>query len=180
MPTADLTRYIEAALEFGATNAKIIDPATVVTDPWVRWKCQFGCGGYGRSHCCPPSTPDDRDTRRLLDSYRRSILFHLIAPLQRGRTQLCRDYLANLVELESTVFKDGFYKALVILAGPCRWCEACATVRGEPCTFGHRARPSMEACGIDVFQTARNHGLPIETLREKSETQNLYSVLLVD
>ena len=38
----------------------------------------------------------------------------------------------------------------------------------------------MEACGIDVFQTARNNGFFIETLREKTETQNLYCIILVD
>lgn len=180
MMKADLTQYIEVAKAFGATAGKIIDPATVVTAPWVRWKCRYGCDGYGRSHCCPPDTPDDRETRRLLDAYRRALLFHLEAPRQPGRTQLCRDYFASLVELEGTVFKDGFHKALVLLAGPCRLCAACAKGEGGPCTFGHKARPSLEACGIDVFETARSHGFPIQTLREKSETQNLYSLLLVD
>jgi predicted metal-binding protein len=82
--------------------------------------------------------------------------------------------------LEGTAFKDGHYKALVLLAGPCRWCAACARGRGESCTRGAQARPAMEACGIDVFQTARNNGFPIETLREKTETQNLYSLLSTD
>jgi len=38
----------------------------------------------------------------------------------------------------------------------------------------------MEACGIDVFQTARNNGFPIETLREEQETRNTYCLMLVD
>jgi hypothetical protein len=38
----------------------------------------------------------------------------------------------------------------------------------------------MEACGIDVFQTARNNGFFIRTLREKAEAQNIYCLLLVD
>jgi hypothetical protein len=38
----------------------------------------------------------------------------------------------------------------------------------------------MEACGIDVFQTARNHGLFISTLREKGDTNNEYCLMLVD
>jgi hypothetical protein len=38
----------------------------------------------------------------------------------------------------------------------------------------------MESCGIDVFQTARNNGFFIQTLKEKTETQNLYCLMLVD
>jgi len=38
----------------------------------------------------------------------------------------------------------------------------------------------MEACGIDVYQTVRNNGLFIQPLREKEETQNIYSLMLVD
>jgi hypothetical protein len=38
----------------------------------------------------------------------------------------------------------------------------------------------MESCGIDVYQTARNNGFPIQPLRHKGETQNLYCLMLVD
>jgi predicted metal-binding protein len=53
-------------------------------------------------------------------------------------------------------------------------------VEGIPCRFPAKTRPAMEACGIDVFQTARNNGFSITTLKEKSETQNLYCLMLVD
>jgi hypothetical protein len=38
----------------------------------------------------------------------------------------------------------------------------------------------MESCGIDVFQTVRNNGFTIETLKEKGETLNLFRMMLVD
>ncbi len=38
----------------------------------------------------------------------------------------------------------------------------------------------MEACGMDVFQTARNNGFFIEPLRERTETNNEYCLMLVD
>ena len=180
MKTSDLIEYIDAARAFGATDAKAINPKTVVTAPWVRWKCQFGCRGFGGSHCCPPNTPGDQETRRLLDSYQRAILFHLEAARKPDRGTMCKEYFANLIKLEGRVFKDGNYKTLVLLAGPCPWCAECAKTKGEPCTHGAKARPSMEACGIDVFQTARNNGFFIKTLSEKTETQNLYSLLLID
>jgi hypothetical protein len=38
----------------------------------------------------------------------------------------------------------------------------------------------MEGCGIDVYQTARNNGFPIRTLRERTETRNTYCLMMVD
>jgi len=85
-----------------------------------------------------------------------------------------------LTDLEGEMFKDGYYKAFVFLAGSCTLCKECAKLKGTPCAFGDRARPSMEGCGIDVYQTARNNGFFIETLREKTQTQNVYCLMLVD
>ena len=85
-----------------------------------------------------------------------------------------------LTDLEGEMFKDGYYKALLFLAGPCTLCKECGKLKGNSCEFGDRARPAMEACGIDVYQTARNNGFFIETLREKTETQNAYCLMLVD
>ena len=72
------------------------------------------------------------------------------------------------------------YKAFVFLAGPCNLCKECGKIKGTACLFGSKARPSMEACGMDVYQTARNNGFPIHPLRDKTETQNDYCLLLVD
>lgn len=116
----------------------------------------------------------------MLDSYQRAILFRLESPHKPGRSKKFKEYFAKLLELEGRIFKDGYYKALVLLAGPCSLCAECAKKKGNICNFGGRLRPSMEACGIDVFQTARNHGFFIKTLSEKTETQNVYCLMLID
>jgi predicted metal-binding protein len=67
-----------------------------------------------------------------------------------------------------------------MLSGPCLKCKPCAKSKGELCTFGMEARPSMEACGIDVYETARINGFPIQPLRHKDETQNIHCLMLVD
>jgi len=38
----------------------------------------------------------------------------------------------------------------------------------------------MEACGIDVFKTARDNGFPIEVVRTREEGSNRYGVILVE
>ncbi|MBA4395389.1 MAG: metal-binding protein, partial [Desulfobacca sp.] len=62
----------------------------------------------------------------------------------------------------------------------CGLCRECGKLKGTSCLFPYQARPSMEACGIDVYQTARNNGYPIQPLHERSETQNDYCLMLVD
>jgi predicted metal-binding protein len=66
---------VKAARDAGAMAAKVINPSTVETADWVRWKCQFGCGGWGRSLVCPPHTPTPDQTRKMLDEVRRAVLF---------------------------------------------------------------------------------------------------------
>ena len=179
MEESDLKKYCEKAIQEGATHAKVIHPSSVVTAPWVRFKCLYGCqyrSGYG----CPPETPTPEQTRAALDSYGRAILFHREAPRTKDRGEKNIKFFDMLVTMEGDLFKDGCYKAFVMLAGPCPLCKECGKNEGIPCRFPVRARPSMESCGIDVFQTVRNNGLFIQTLREKTETQNIYCLMLVD
>lgn len=179
MSGSDLDKYLQTALANGATDAKIIHPGTVVTAAWVRQKCLFGCP-YKNSHCCPPQTPAPDETRKVLDCYKRAILFHRESPRAPERGKKNMEFFDMLVKLEGDLFKDGYYKAFVYLAGPCALCKECAKVKNAPCIQPGKTRPSMESCGIDVFQTARNSGFFITTLREKTETQNLYCLMLVD
>jgi len=132
------------------------------------------------SHCCPPHSPTPDETRKVLDEYKRAILFHKVAPKTLDRTKQCLEFFEMLVQLEGTLFKDGYYKAFAYTAGPCMRCKEYAAARGTMCINRGETRPAMESCGIDVFQTAWNNGLPIQTLREKTETQNIYCLLLVD
>ena len=41
-------------------------------------------------------------------------------------------------------------------------------------------RFAMEACGIDVFATARAHGLEVHTLRVLGEERNHFGLILVE
>ena len=181
MKDPELEKYCARAVEQGVTEAKLIQPDSVVTAAWVRLKCQFGCPGFDLSYCCPPNTPTPEETRNIIDCYQRAILFHTIAPDSPERWEKIRKLFEMLTDLEGEMFKDGFYKAFIFLAGPCALCTSgCNKLKGEPCNFGLKARPCMESCGIDVYGTARNNDFPIQTLKEVTETQNLYCLMLVD
>ncbi len=164
----NLRRFVERARKLGAIEAKIIRAGSVITAPWVRMKCQFGCDGYNASPCCPPYTPTPAQMREVIDGYRRGLLVH------------CHDETHPtkiVIQLEREIFLSGFPKALGLGAGPCLLCRTC-----EPgvCRKPARARPSMEACGIDVFATARANRCAIDVVRNRSSEGNYYGLILID
>lgn len=162
-------QLIQQALDHGALGAKVIEPNTVETAEWVRWKCRFGCDGYGSSLVCPPHSPEPSETRILLDQYDRCILFE--APEGKAK--------AIAASLERELFLAGYYKAFGMGAGPCNLCrEPCAFDEG--CRNAHIARPSLEACGIDVYATVRKHGFPINVVVSRSDPQHYYGIVLID
>ena len=166
--------YCEEVLELGAGRAKVVDPRSVITAEWVRMKCQFGCSGFGKSRCCPPHSPAPDVTRKVVDSYQKAILVHRRLP----KGEKTRDFNQTLVKLEIKIFLDGYYKAWSMGSGPCRLCKECDLT--APCEHGLQARPSMEACGIDVFKTARNNGFPIEVVRTREDERNIFGLILVE
>lgn len=170
--------FCQQALERGADGAKAIDPGSVVTAEWVRLKCQFGCSGFGRSHCCPPYTPTPELTRRVIDSYQKAILLHRQIAEGSKRREETKRFNEMVIRLEIDIFLDGYYKALCMTSGPCRLCKECDLNR--PCQRGMDARPSMEACGVDVFQTARRNGFPIQVVKTQEDAQNIFGLILVE
>ena len=71
--------------------------------------------------------------------------------------------LVEIVEaVESAAFKRGMPFAAGLVGGSCVLCERCVGDKFlKACRHPFRARPSMEAVGIDVVKTAQNAGLPI-------------------
>jgi len=72
---------------------------------------------------------------------------------------------------------EGWHKAFAMATGPCELCRQCNLDGG--CAHPSLARPSMEACGIDVFQTARDAGFPIQVVTGLKAKPNFFSLLLV-
>ncbi len=169
MPKASpYASFIKKAVELGAEDAKIIDTGSIATAAWVRLKCQFGCGGYNSSFCCPPNTPAPEQTRKVIDCYSKAILVH---------TKRLGRITRIVVTLEREIYLSGFHKALGFGAGPCTVCKTCAE---EACIHPDRARPSMEACGIDVYATARANGYPVKVVKDRDTDANYYGVVLIE
>ena len=160
----------DRAVELGARESKIITVETVKTAAWVRYKCQFGCSGFAESLTCPPYSPTPDETRKILNSFQKAILIHC----QSGSRV---DISKVVIQIEKEAFLAGYYKALGMGAGPCRLCAECS-LKGD-CRHREKARPSMEACGIDVYSTARNNGFTIDTLNSAKCRADYFGIVLI-
>mgnify|MGYP000533675036 CR=1 FL=1 len=154
----------------GATGAKVVATKKVFTAEWVRLKCRYGCGGWGKRLTCPPYSPTPEETRRVLDEYESAVLIH--CPSGSGSMP------GEIVpKLEREAFLAGYYKAFGFASGPCGLCQRCSL---KACAHPAQARPAMEASGIDVFRTARAAGFPIEVVRAPDCSQNYYGLVLIE
>jgi predicted metal-binding protein len=163
----------DRAVKLGAKESKVIEVKTVKTAAWVRYKCQFGCSGFAECLTCPPYSPPPDETQKILNCFQKAILIHC----HKGSSRY-RDISKIVLEIEKEAFLTGYYKALGMGAGPCRLCAEC-NLTGE-CLHREKARPSMEACGIDVFCTARNNGYTIDTLGSTKCSADYFGIVLIE
>lgn len=170
--------YKARALKMGAEQALIIPAQAVVTRPWVRLKCQYGCGCYNRRLTCPPFSPTPDYTQKLLQGYKTGIFFTYSARSEKEEVRLRRRMRRSLARLEREIFLDGYYRAFGMAAGPCNLCRTCNIT--SPCKYPEIARPAMEACGIDVYQTAKNVGIQLRVVRTPDEPATYCCLILVE
>jgi predicted metal-binding protein len=172
-----LESFCQEARQMGVLDAVVVSPPRqVFTATWVRLRCQYGCSEYGQCLTCPPHSPTPETTRKMLDEFQSAILLH-------GADWKSVRHAART--LERTIFLAGYHKAFAFVCGPCWLCKTCAVAKRKrdstsACKHPDKARPAMEAAGIDVFATARAAGLPIEVVRSEESPQNYYALVLVE
>ena len=186
----DMERFREKALELGASAAEAIPASYVVVEERVRMKCLVPrCRALrdGGTPYCPPHTPEPDFMRKVFSQYRWAVLFKEdITPLadyiptseaQRRETrppserrQGFHEKTLDIVDwLESHAQSEGYDLALGFSGGSCKsnLCHGvpCAVFQNGSCRFPLRARPSMEAVGIDVFGLASKVGWDMYMIR---------------
>ena len=167
---ADLERYCQLALESGASEAVVIPADSVTVDERVRLKCVVPrCIRAGETPNCPPYAPDLDLVRRAFSRFSWAILFKCnVEPLEeyvpgRGTTKEEKRRVLSfhkkgsdvVFALERQAYKDGHSLAMGFGGGSCKdyLCHGviCQFLDSGRCRFPHRARPAMEAVGIDVI-----------------------------
>ncbi|MFX1518343.1 MAG: DUF2284 domain-containing protein [Promethearchaeota archaeon] len=165
------------------------------------------CDDCGVHLLCPPSpnVPSVDEMRELLAKYRYAMLIQLDYPISEELEELIRskdnvsaiyksqtfvneykpllDRNRNLMheiinKVEAKAFSMGFYFATGFSSGSCKLCDQCVTqLSGEACRHPFKARPSMEAVGVDTFKTAKNIGFELSPVKD---VIRLTGLVLVD
>ena len=162
------------------TSYQWIKSDDIVIAQWVRMKCFFGCDETGRP-ACPPHLPTIEACRELIREYRHILIFHFEKEVEYGDfpKKWAKRITKQLLNLEREIFLSGCHKAFLLNAFSCNLCAGCEA-DNESCRYPLLVRPSPEALGIDVFETARNCSYPIEVLTKDSTVMNRYAIILVD
>ena len=188
---ANLEVLCKLAKKLGASNAVFFDAKKIVVDERVRLKCRVPiCDDYGSNLMCPPNVMSVNEFREIVARYNYAVLIQVEAPIPAEMVKEIQkaDDVAALYrsdrfldsykksfnpakskmhrivhEVEAKAFALGYRFAAGFIAGSCRLCAQCVAVNSnEPCRHPFRARPSMEAVGIDAFKTAEHAGLPFD------------------
>jgi predicted metal-binding protein len=178
----DTREELEALLrKHGYTDYKWIEPRDIVVAQWVRMKCMYGCGSYGRNASCPPNVPSVAECRAFLDNYDRGVIIHFQKAVEKPeeRHAWSKGINKKLLELEREVFLAGHQKAFLLFMDSCHLCDQCPGDR-TACNHPRSARPSPEGLGIDVFSTVRQAGYPIQVLTDYDQAMNRYAFLLIE
>ena len=166
---ADLEMLRGRALELGAAGAEIIRADQLVVDERVRLKCLIPrCLRAGETPNCPPNAPDLDLVRKAFARYSRGILIKThVEPIEVytpggsrdeggiDRSLLFHGKTAKIVyEIERLAYQHGYALAMGLGGGSCKdyLCHGlvCQFMDSGRCRFPLKARPAMEALGIDV------------------------------
>jgi predicted metal-binding protein len=168
----------------GASRAKVVPTSVIVVDPRVRLKCSIPlCDNFGRHLLCPPNVMPIDQFREALKAFKNALLLQIESDYDSSDksnlhldAEMCADLhevtearrfekkLTQLVEeMEALAFKKGFYFATGLGGCECVLCDTCVGQGSKnPCRHPFRARPSMQALGIDVIKTCKRAGMPVK------------------
>jgi len=165
----------------GFDNFKWIKASDIVVAQWVRMKCMYGCGSYGKKGSCPPSTPSINECREFFSEYSEAVVFHITARLDNPeeRDRFSREINTRLLEVEREVFLKDFRKAFLLFMDECQLCSLCPGTIDE-CVNHKMMRPCPESMGVDVFATVGKYDLPIKVLTDYDEEMNRYAFILIN
>ena len=165
------------ALSFeGIFMAKLMHARDIVVDERVRFQCSYsGCRDYGRRLMCPPHTPSVDDFKKVLAGYYMALLIQLTGTIKNKENwEPETDQLALLLhdiiyKLEKKAFSLGFPFAAGLIGGSCKLCRECPGEKDSNarCLHPEKARPSMEAMGIDVLSMCKKAGMEVTFSSDK-------------
>jgi predicted metal-binding protein len=166
--------------EKGYADYKWIAPHKIIVSQWVRMKCKFGCGEYGRGGACPPNTPSVAECEQFFNEYSDAVILHFVGDMDKPEDRHAWSVKINaqLVKLERDVFLSGYERAFMLFMDSCSFCKECTGDR-ETCKEPRMSRPAPEAMAVDVYSTVRQFDFSINVRTDYDQIMDRYAFLMV-
>ena len=142
---------------------KVIGTSVIPFSPAVVEACaRNACGMYGKRWTCPPGVGTLQELEKRIKAYPLAVVFTCkydiedpfdFEGMREGQHRAKQVFSAVTEEMRAA--GEAF---LALGNGGCSLCETC-TYPDAPCRFPDRALPSVEACGINVMQLAKEIGV---------------------
>lgn len=176
------------ARNLSASDAKIISTNKIpIEDEIIDFCKEPLCEDYGKSIYCPPHIMKPQRFRDLLSKYKNAIFFKIDVStktlMSKERFNAFRKIYAITTELEAFAIKAGFSQSKGFAAGSCKpvFCpeyQCQALINGATCRYPDKARPSMEAVGINVFKLVRDVEWEIHKITKNSAPESVQKGIL--
>lgn len=165
--------------EYGFREAKFIHTPQIICSHSDRLRCQYLCSQQRQSALCPPFSPTNTDTQRSLEEYRFGLFIRTEAqPEGDPRGLPWREFQDAVLSAERECFIRGYSRAFAIGIGNCIHQHHGDAYR--PCDYPDKARPTLEAIGVNLTDTLDLLGWDRYLLREPEEPYQLFAVLLLE
>jgi predicted metal-binding protein len=149
---------LQTLKEWGATHCQFISSGLLIPDERIRKYCyENKCGCYDKHLMCPPRTGSIAEVSQKLKLFNTGILVQYTKRLEVQKdtagvtaAKLALHYM--VLETEKYLTENaGIVKIFGLIGGECELCNPCAGYSAEACVYPDRARPSLEALGVDVI-----------------------------
>lgn len=157
----DQQKLIDMAYRAGINQAVIIPADAIVLNAAFRDTCQANaCGKYGRCWMCPPDIGDIETLMSAVRHFQYGLLYQTIGILEdsydvEGMDEAAKAHVHAGLDLDE-LLSVSLPERLHLSCGGCRICDRCSKADGLPCRFPELALSSMEAYGIDVYNTCKS------------------------
>jgi len=202
---SDLDSLCGEAKKLGAVGAVACKASDIIVDLRANLKCRVPiCPYYGHNLMCPPYVMKASEFQEILSKYTYTVLIQVEIPIPDEVIQAAYqednigDFFKNRLpsfdsvwgklnefdeligKVEAAAFNMGYRFAAGLSGGSCKLCDECvANIPGESCRHPFKARPAMEAMGINVIGTAEKAGFTTANALTSNKIV-AYGLVLVD
>lgn len=160
----DHQMLVSIALDAGAGKAAVLHARDICLNADFRRICQSNaCGMYDSCWMCPPEVGSIEACMDQVKQYEYGLLYQSVSDIDdsfdiEGMTAAGQQH-AWLSQRIEAFMMPVLGKHLHLTCGACRLCDTCAKRSGLPCRKPEQALSSMEAFGIDVYNTCKSTDL---------------------